>query len=182
MVVIFHLRSQPREGQWWITYIYSTVYSFLGSLNGKESACSVGDMGSILGSGRSPEEGKCNPLQYSCLENSMDRGAWWATIHGTRKELDTIEGLTLSLSLHSIVREKSCKFSCTSQGRTFGTIWKSQRENMKIAHNPLAYSWQLSFSSVSFESCLLVIVLTGWNLHDGIVCSSSAPPETLAPS
>ena len=48
---------------------------------GKESACNVGDLGSILGLGRSPGEGKGHPLQYSCLEKSMDRAAWWATIH-----------------------------------------------------------------------------------------------------
>ena len=47
-----------------------------------ESACSVGDLGSIPGSGRFPEEGDGNPLQYSCLENTMDRGAWWTTVHG----------------------------------------------------------------------------------------------------
>ena len=46
-----------------------------------------GDPGLIPGSGRSPREGNGNPLQYSCLENSMDRGAWWATIHGVA-ELD----------------------------------------------------------------------------------------------
>ena len=46
---------------------------------GKESACNAGDLGSIPGSGRSPGEGNDNPLQYSCLENPMDRGAWWAT-------------------------------------------------------------------------------------------------------
>ena len=45
-------------------------------------ACNEGDMGSIPGSRRSPGEGNGNPLQYSSLENSMDRGAWWATIHG----------------------------------------------------------------------------------------------------
>ena len=50
----------------------------------KESACNAGDPGSIPGSGRSPE-GNCNPLQYSCLENSMDRGAWKATVHGVTK-------------------------------------------------------------------------------------------------
>ena len=53
-------------------------------LRGKESPCSAeaaGDLRSIPGSGRSPEEGNGNPLQYSCLENPMDREAWWATVH-----------------------------------------------------------------------------------------------------
>ena len=45
----------------------------------------VGNLGSVPGSGRSPEEGNGNPLQYSCLENSMDRGAWQATVHGVAK-------------------------------------------------------------------------------------------------
>ena len=45
---------------------------------GKESACSAGDLGSIPQLGRSPGEGNGNPLQYPCLENLMDRGAWWA--------------------------------------------------------------------------------------------------------
>ena len=44
-----------------------------------------GDLGSIPGLGRSPKEGNGYPLQYSCLENSMDRGAWWATVHGVTK-------------------------------------------------------------------------------------------------
>ena len=55
---------------------------FPGSSNGKESACNVGDLGSIPGLGRSPGEGNGNPLQYSCLENPMDRGAWQAIVHG----------------------------------------------------------------------------------------------------
>ena len=53
-----------------------------GGSDGKESARNAGDLGSIPGSGRSPGEGNGNPLEYSCLENSMDRGAWWATVHG----------------------------------------------------------------------------------------------------
>ena len=53
-------------------------------LSGKQSACQAKDVGLILGTGRSSEEG--NPLQYSCLENSMGRGAWWATVHGVTKE------------------------------------------------------------------------------------------------
>ena len=56
----------------------------------KESACSAGDLGSIPGSGRSPGEGNGNPLQYSCLENAMDRGDWPATVHGVA-ELHTTE-------------------------------------------------------------------------------------------
>ena len=56
----------------------------LGS-EGKESACSAGEPGSIPGSGRSPGEGYGNPSQYSGLENSMNRGAWQATIHGVAK-------------------------------------------------------------------------------------------------
>ena len=49
---------------------------------GKQSACNAGDLGLIPGLGRSPGEGNCNPLQYSCLENPMDRGARQATVHG----------------------------------------------------------------------------------------------------
>ena len=54
-------------------------------LSGKESACKTGDVCSIPGLGRSPEEGNGNPLQYSCLGNPMDRGDWWATVHGVAK-------------------------------------------------------------------------------------------------
>ena len=56
--------------------------------SGKESACQAGDSGSVPGSGRSPGEGHNNPLQYSCLENSTERGAWWATVHRVAKESD----------------------------------------------------------------------------------------------
>ena len=58
-----------------------------------------GDLGSIPRSGRSPGKGHGNPLQYSCLENPMDRGDWWATVHGGHKESDTTEQLRLSLSI-----------------------------------------------------------------------------------
>ena len=52
------------------------------------------DEGSIPGLGRSPGVGNGNTLQYSCLENPMDRGAWWATVHGVTKEMDTTEQLS----------------------------------------------------------------------------------------
>ena len=59
---------------------------FAGGSDGKESACNEGDPGSIPKSGRYPGGGHGNPLQYSCLENPMDRGAWRATVHGGHKE------------------------------------------------------------------------------------------------
>ena len=63
-------------------YTYIGIYTFPGGSDGKESACNAGDPGLIPGLGRTPGEGTGNPLQYSCLENSMDRGVWWATVHG----------------------------------------------------------------------------------------------------
>ena len=60
-------------------------------LSGKESACQAGDAGLIPGSEKSPGEGNDTPLWYSCLENSVDRGPWWATVHGVNKESDTTE-------------------------------------------------------------------------------------------
>ena len=63
------------------------------SSDGKESACTAVEPGSIPGSGRSPGEGNGNPLQYSCLENPMDGGAWWATSPLGHKESDTTEQL-----------------------------------------------------------------------------------------
>ena len=61
---------------YWFSLVAQTV---------KESACNMGGPSSFPGSGRSPGEGNGNPLQYSCLENPMDRRAWWATVHGDAK-------------------------------------------------------------------------------------------------
>ena len=75
------IRSLPKEG------IY-TLLGKIGSLGGsvvKNPPANAGDLGSIPGSGRSPGEGNGNPLQYSCLGNPMDGGAWWATVHGVEK-------------------------------------------------------------------------------------------------
>ena len=61
------------------------LQGFPGGSEDKASARNVGDRGLIPRSGRSPGEGNGNPLQYSCLENPMDGGAWWATVHGVTK-------------------------------------------------------------------------------------------------
>ena len=77
------------------------VFSYWGFPTGSEvkaSACNAGDLGSIPGLGRSPEEGNGNPLQYSCLENPIDRGAWWATVHGVAKGQTRLSDFTFTLS------------------------------------------------------------------------------------
>ena len=63
----------------------STLWGTPGGSDGKESACNARDPSSIPGSGRSPEEGTDYPLQYSCLESTMDREDWRATVHGFAK-------------------------------------------------------------------------------------------------
>ena len=63
-------------------------WGFLGSSAGKEYICNAGDLGSIPGLGRSPGGGHGNSLQFSCLKNPMDRGAWKAIVHGVTKESD----------------------------------------------------------------------------------------------
>ena len=65
--------------------LLNIVGGFADDSDGKESACNTGDPGSIPASGRSPGEGNGNPLPYSCLENPMDRGACWVTVHGVAK-------------------------------------------------------------------------------------------------
>ena len=72
------------------------MMGFPGSSDGKVSACTVGDPGSIPGSGRSPGEGNGNSLQYSCLENPMDGGAWWATVHRVTKNRTRLSNFTHS--------------------------------------------------------------------------------------
>ena len=73
---------------------------FPGGSEVKASACNAGDPGSIPGSGRSPGEGNGNPLQYSCLENPMDRGAWWATVHGFAKSRIQLSNFTFYTTLN----------------------------------------------------------------------------------
>ena len=67
----------------------------------EESACNVGDSGLIPGLERSPGEGNSHPLQYSCLENYMNRGAWRATVHGVSKSQTPPSILTLTVTIHT---------------------------------------------------------------------------------
>ena len=68
-----------------VFFFFFFCMAFSGDSDGKESTCHVGDKGSIPGLGRSPAEGNGNTFQHFCLENFMDRVAWWATVHGIVK-------------------------------------------------------------------------------------------------
>ena len=68
--------------------------------NSKESACDTGDPGGLI-----PGEGIGYPLQYSCLEHPMDRGAWWATVHGVEKSRTRLSGFTFTFHFHALEKE-----------------------------------------------------------------------------
>ena len=85
---------------------------FPGGSDGEESTCDAGDPGSIPGLGRFPGEGNGNPLQDSCLENSMDGEAWWATVHGVPKSR------TISIQLLKVFTQGTISISFFIQGLT----------------------------------------------------------------
>ena len=91
------------------------VLGFPGGSEVKASASNVGDLGSIPGSGRSPGEGNGNPLQYSCLENPKDGGAWWATVHGVAKSRTPLSNLTFTFTAMESQRGAKLLYTCSVQ-------------------------------------------------------------------
>ena len=105
--------------------------------DGKESACNARDPDSMPGLGKSPGEGDGNPLQYSCLENFMDRGAWQATVHGASVLLKIIcDPLYISLGFPS---SSDCKASSCNAG-DLGLFPGSGRSPGEGNGNPLKFS------------------------------------------
>ena len=97
--IFFILMSQ------FLPSILMRVQGFPGGSEVKVSACNVGDLGSIPGLGRSPGEGNVNPLQNSCLENTMDGGAWWGTVHGVAKCQTRLSNLTFTFNIPSTMSD-----------------------------------------------------------------------------
>ena len=93
LLSIYSKKADTKNG---VTKIFCSVALLAQRL--KVSACNAGDLGSIPGSRRSPGEGNGNPLQYSCLENPMDRGAWWATVHGVAKSRTRLSDFTFTFA------------------------------------------------------------------------------------
>ena len=92
--------SLPRSGDRSLSDSFQFVVTSLVAQTVKASSYNAGDLGSIPGLGRPPGEGNGNPLQYSCLESPMDRGAWQATVHGVAKSQTVLSNFT---SLHFCV-------------------------------------------------------------------------------
>ena len=113
-------------------------FHYLGGSDGKESSCNAGDPGSIPELGRCPGEGHGNPLQFSCLENSLDRGAWWAAVHGVTKSPDMTEQIcTLQL----------INLQCLS----CGTCIHHQSQALSICYHdyPVGHSPQKQYSNIT---------------------------------
>ena len=87
------IEETPGQVHGYLRWVLCSM-GFPGGLEVKASAWNAGDPGSIPGSGRSPGEGNGNPLQYSCLENPVEGGAWWATVHGVTKSRTWLSDLT----------------------------------------------------------------------------------------
>ena len=109
--------------------------SFPGGSDGKASAYNAGDLGLIPRSGRSPGEGKGNPLQYSCLENLMDGGDWWATVHRVAKSRTGVSDFTFTFPGVSDGKVSAC--NAGDQGSVPGLTRSPGEGN----DNPVQYSY-----------------------------------------
>ena len=108
--------------------------SFPGGSEGKESACNAGDWGLIPGLGKSSGERYGNPLQYSCLENSMDRGAWQDTVHGVAKSWTQLSDSHTHTHTHTHTRKQQLESDMEQQ-----TGSKSGKEYVKAVYCHPAY-------------------------------------------
>ena len=128
---------------------------FPGGSDGKESAYNEGDWASIPGSGRSSGEGNGNPLQYSCLENSMDRGHWWATVHVVTKLLllscfsrvqlcNPIDGSPPGSTVPGILQARTLEWAAIS----FSNTWKWTVKVKSLSHVRLfATPWTATYQA-----------------------------------
>ena len=93
-----------------LSFCLSVLFmGFPGGSDGKASARNAVDPGSILGLGRSPGEGNGNPLQYPCLENSLNGEAWWATVHGVAKSRTRLSDFTFTFTVHGVLKARILK-------------------------------------------------------------------------
>ena len=100
----------------------------------------MGDLGSIPGSGRSPGEGNGNPLQYSCLENFMDGGAWWATVHGVAKSQTRLSNFIYFTHSDNRFKNQMAFAGLTPHGEEDQGVWVWQEKLQRQAPSQEALS------------------------------------------
>ena len=135
---------------------FGDLLGFPSGSDSKVSAYSVGNTGSIPGLGRSTGEGNGNPLQYSCLENSMDWGAWWATVHGIAKSRTRLSNFTLAGSeeaschvINCLWRRLFCKEQPTARkelrfsGKQAGKVVNSASNHIRLEVDPYQMDFQM---------------------------------------
>ena len=137
----FRKANQPTLCAGWISVLYQ---GFPGGPDSKESAYNTGDLASVPWLGKSPGEGNGNPLQYSCLENPMDRGAWRASVHGVTKSRTW---LCVPLSLfHQCWNSSWPQWFC-EQGFPFGVSLGGKTEHLAYLSDTLFYTQHSSMTA-----------------------------------
>ena len=126
-------------------------------------------MGSISKPGRFPGEGNGNSLQYSCLENSMDRGALWATVHGNHKELDTTE----LLSTHTSILTRIIKELSTNMHNTLISFPERYLQNLLSSPKLLSFKGTFQGKCLKFMLSIAVIFLQEFQVWHHILISCS---------
>ena len=127
------------------------MLGFPGSSDSKESSCTPGDPSLIPESGRSPGEGNGYPLQYSCLENSMDRGAWRATVH---RVVDKKRSFTFYRSLRQMLFHLGSGF----KSRMMESAWQSSRRGAWL----WPQTWRDPVLALGLASSMLLYQLQRW--------------------
>ena len=115
---------------WAFSLEYFKALDFPGGSEGKASVCNAGDLGSSPGLGRSPGEGNGNPLQYCCLENPMDRGAWQAAVYGVSKSRTWLSDFTSLLHIKYL-----------PNGVYRNSWYRRKHPNVRTIHSFNKYCW-----------------------------------------
>ena len=133
---------------------YVCYYTIPGGSDGKASAYNVGDLGSIHGSGRFPVKGNGNPLQYSCLENPVERGSWWATVHGVAKSQTWLKDFTFTLyNVYISLSLTSLSMALSIEPQDFVVAYMKAQDLVSIA-SPALTSYCSSLKSSSLPALL----------------------------
>ena len=121
-----------------IIMLLFTLLGFPGGSEIKVPVCNAGDLGLIPGSGRFPGEGNGTPLQYSCLENPMDRGAWWVTVHGVAKSRTRLSDFTFTFIHYITDRNTDMQlFSSGKSPKDFSGFAKSSSASLLFKEMPI---------------------------------------------